>query len=141
MVIFSLEVSIAFFFFVYTNICCIVSVVFVAPQAFLSLWRAGAKLSSCGARASHCSCFSCCGAQALECSDFSGCDSWVWSIDSVVVAHGLCCPMPGGNLSRLGIEPTSPELTGRFFTTEPPGKPHCYIFYSGIYHSKTGTLL
>ena len=31
-----------------------------------------------------------------------------------------------GNLPNTGIEPTSPEspaLAGRFFTTEPPGKP------------------
>ena len=28
-----------------------------------------------------------------------------------------------GNLPDPGIEPTSPELAGAFFTTEPPGKP------------------
>ena len=28
-----------------------------------------------------------------------------------------------GNLPGLGIEPVSPALAGRFFTTEPPGKP------------------
>ena len=27
------------------------------------------------------------------------------------------------NLPGSGIEPLSPALTGRFFTTEPPGKP------------------
>ena len=31
-------------------------------------------------------------------------------------------PLPG-NLSNPGIEPTSPALAGRFFTTVPPGKP------------------
>ena len=38
---------------------------------------------------------------------------------------GLPFPPPG-NLPDPGIEPTSPEapaLAGRFFTTEPPGKP------------------
>ena len=28
-----------------------------------------------------------------------------------------------GNLPDPGVEPTSPALTGGFFTTEPPGKP------------------
>ena len=32
---------------------------------------------------------------------------------------------PPGDLPNPGIEPVSPALTGRFFTTEPPGKPVC----------------
>ena len=36
---------------------------------------------------------------------------------------GLPFPSPG-NLPDLQIEPTSPALAGRFFTTEQPGKPH-----------------
>ena len=28
-----------------------------------------------------------------------------------------------GDLSDLGMEPESPALVGRFFTTEPPGNP------------------
>ena len=28
-----------------------------------------------------------------------------------------------GDVSRPGIEPVFPTLAGRFFTTEPPGKP------------------
>ena len=35
---------------------------------------------------------------------------------------GLPFPSPG-DLLDPGIEPTSPALTGGFFTTEPPGKP------------------
>ena len=35
---------------------------------------------------------------------------------------GLPFPSPG-DLSHPEIEPTSLALTGRFFTTEPPGKP------------------
>ena len=31
---------------------------------------------------------------------------------------------PPGDLPDPGIEPESPALTGRFFTTEPPGKPY-----------------
>ena len=34
---------------------------------------------------------------------------------------GLPFPSPG-DLPDPGIEPTSPALAGRFFTTEPPGK-------------------
>ena len=36
--------------------------------------------------------------------------------------HGLLFPSPG-DLPSPGIEPTSPVLEGRFFTTEPPGSP------------------
>ena len=35
---------------------------------------------------------------------------------------GLPFPSPG-DLPNPGIETTSPALAGRFFTTEPPGKP------------------
>ena len=35
---------------------------------------------------------------------------------------GLPFPTPG-DLPDPGIEPMSPALAGRFFTTEPPGKP------------------
>ena len=34
---------------------------------------------------------------------------------------GLAFPSPG-DLPNLGMEPVSPALAGRFFTTEPPGK-------------------
>ena len=39
--------------------------------------------------------------------------------------NGLLCPTPR-DLPKPGIEPTSPAypaLTGRYFTTMPPGKP------------------
>ena len=86
-------------------------------------------LSSCGVQASHCRVFSYSGAQA------------VGSQASVVVAHGLSscdsralehrlnncgswalllCSM--WNLPGPGIEPMSPALAGRLFTTELPGK-------------------
>ena len=33
-----------------------------------------------------------------------------------------CLPFPSpGDLTSIGTEPTSPSLTGGFFTTEPPG--------------------
>ena len=37
--------------------------------------------------------------------------------------HWRWVPSPG-DLPHLGMEPASPGLAGRFFTTEPPGKPH-----------------
>ena len=37
--------------------------------------------------------------------------------------NGLPFPSPG-NLPELGIEPVSPTLAGRFFTTESPGTPY-----------------
>ena len=40
---------------------------------------------------------------------------------------GLLFPSPG-DFSDRGIKPVSPALAGRFFTTEPPGKPCVCIF-------------
>ena len=37
---------------------------------------------------------------------------------------------PPGDLPRLGIEPASPALAGRFFTTEAPGKPSWLLYLS-----------
>ena len=57
--------------------------------------------------------------------------SGLWSTDSVVVVHSLLlCGMwdPSGS----GIEPMSPVLAGRFFITEPPGKPHILKNYQFI---------
>ena len=41
---------------------------------------------------------------------------------------GLPFPSPG-NLPDPGIELTSPTLTARFFTTEPPGNPSSILYY------------
>ena len=41
---------------------------------------------------------------------------------------GLLCPPPGG-LPHPGIEPASPALVGRFFTTEPSEKPLLLIMH------------
>ena len=43
--------------------------------------------------------------------------------------RGLPFPSPG-NLPDPGVEPESPALAGRFFTTEPPGKPPCVLHVS-----------
>ena len=39
---------------------------------------------------------------------------------------------PPGDLPRLGIEPASPALAGRFFTTEAPGKPSWLLYLSQV---------
>ena len=44
---------------------------------------------------------------------------------------GLPFPSPG-DLPHPGIEPGSPALAGRFFTTEPPGKPLNNTFPGGL---------
>ena len=49
---------------------------------------------------------------------------------SVVVACGLSCPVACGILvPQPGIEPVSPALKGRFFTTGPPGKSPGHFFF------------
>ena len=100
---------------------------------FLQLRRAGATLC-CGARASHCSGFSCgaqalgtrasvvvarglssCGSRALE-RRLSSCGT------QASLLHGIC-DLPGP-----GLEPVSPALAGGFLTTVPPGKSLVYSF-------------
>ena len=60
---------------------------------------------------------------------FRGCGSWLSSCGSQALEHRLNCCGPRaylllgmGDLPDPGIEPVSPALVGRFFTTEPPGK-------------------
>ena len=87
-------------------------------------------LSSCGARASHRSGFSCCRAWAqgvwasvVAAPGLSSCSSW--ALEHRLTSCGtwvqLLCRM--WQLPRSGIEPASLALASRFFTTEPPGKP------------------
>ena len=68
------------------------------------------QATHCDPRASHCGGFSCCGARALECW-LSGHGSRAYLFRST------------RNLPRPGIKPQSPALAGRFFITEPLGKP------------------
>ena len=76
-------------------------------------------LSSCGMRASRCSGFSCRGVWALGFSS------------SVVGVCGLDCSgaWACGIFLDPGIEPVSSALEGRFFTTEPPGKPRMITIF------------
>ena len=77
---------------------------------------------SCSALASHCDSSS---VQALGHTGFSCCYVWaqqLWFPSSRAQAQQLWYRSTW-NLPRPGIEPMSPALAGRFFTTEPPGKP------------------
>ena len=84
-------------------------------------WSQPGLLSSCSALASHRSGFSC-GARAPGAGA-----SAAAALGPESAAQYLCCTslavpwhvvLPG-----LGIKPMSPALAGKFFTTEPPGKP------------------
>ena len=80
----------------------------------------------CGARASHCSGFSCCGAwdlgmqaSVVAACRLSSCGARAWLLHSM-------WDLPGP-----GIEPVSPALAGRFLTTAPPGKsPNLFLIAS-----------
>jgi len=87
-------------------------------------------LSSCGMRASRCSGFSCHGVWALGFSS------------SVVGVRGLDCSgaWACGIFLDPGIEPVYSALAGRFFTTEPPGKPRMK-FYLKVFFCNIGTPL
>ena len=86
-------------------------------RGFFSSCGERGPLSSCDARASHCSGFSGCGAGALgepasavAARGPSSCGAWA----------SLLCRI--WDLPRPGIKPASPALAGSFFTTEPPAK-------------------
>ena len=92
----------------------------------------------CGARASHCSGFSCCGAQALstwasvvEARGLSSCGLWALEhrLSSCGSQAQLLCStwdLPGPR-----IEPMSPAFASRFLTTVPQGKSH-YLHFKTI---------
>ena len=77
--------------------------------------------SGCGAQASHCVASR--GAWAVGWEGFSSCSSGALQhrLNSCGSGAYLLCSMWA--LLGSGIEPASPALTGRFFITEPPGKP------------------
>ena len=92
-------------------------------------------LTSCVATVSHCGGFSCCRTWALGHTAFSSGSAWAvvpkfQSRGLVVVAHGPSCFIACGSFPDQGLK-LSPSLTGRFFTTEPPGSPQL-IFYRRI---------
>ena len=67
--------------------------------------------------------------------DYKG--SSVHGISQARILNGLPFPSPGHSLYRdPGIELTSSALEGRFFTTEPSGKPR---FYYNLYNKDVET--
>ena len=73
----------------------------------------------------------------MDCSppDFS-----VHGISQAKTLEWVPFPTPG-HLPNPGIEPVSPALAGRLFTTEPPGKPYMdiphafFFFFLSFFHS------
>ena len=62
-------------------------------------------------------------------------DLSLWYMGSLVLVHGLSCPMICGILvPQPGLKPTCPALQGGFLTSGPPGKSPHYLHYSC--HSK-----
>ena len=95
------------FFLAVSGLSCSTQDLFVRVRSLLRF------LSSCGARAPGRVGSVVCGMRGLLLRHTS----------SVVVARGLSCPTACGILvPQPGIEPTSPALEGRFFTTGSPGK-------------------
>ena len=79
--------------------------------------------SSCSAQASPCGGFSCCRAQALELAGFISCGSQA-PRDRLESCGPRGQLFPGmWDFPPSGTEPVSPALAGRFFNSEPPGKP------------------
>ena len=74
-----------------------------------------------------------CDAQGPECMGSVVCGTWALLLrhaSSIVVVHRLSCPAACGILVPwTGIEPTSPALEGKFFTTGPPGKSQVLGFW------------
>ena len=121
-------ISVGFLSFFFLSFVCAVSSLLLG--LFSSCIRWG-PLSSRGAWASHCGDFSCCRAWALGHVVFSSCGSRTLKHrlsscgPQALLLHGMW------NLRRSGIEFMSPVLAGRFFTTEPLGKPSIHSFNSG----------
>ena len=53
----------------------------------------------------------------------SSCSYWALEHRLSSCGHGLSCSAAYGNLPGPGIDPVFPAMAGRFFTTEPAGKP------------------
>jgi len=59
--------------------------------------------------------------------DYSPPGTFVHGISQTRILEWAAIPTPG-NIPHPGIKPTSPASAGRFFTTEPPGKPKSYLY-------------
>ena len=83
--------------------------------------------SSSGCVGFHWGGFSCCRAQALRHKGFGSCESW--ALEHRLSSCGTRAWLPRGmwDLPGSRMEPMSPGLAGRSFTTEPAGKPGMWI--------------
>ena len=98
---------------------------FVVTHELLSSCGVRVFLSSCGAWAPGCV-----GSVAVAHGVQSTRALSLRHASSVAVVRGLSCPAACGILvPQPGIEPTSPALEGRFFTTGPPGKSPLYSIF------------
>ena len=59
----------------------------------------------------------------------SSCGSWVSHWWPLIAEDGLQSSLPGS-----GIEPVPPALVGRFFTTESPGTPCCFLLMNQFWY-------
>ena len=87
-------------------------------------------LTSWGVWTSHCGGFSCCRTWTLGYAGFSSCSSW--ALEHRFRSCGAGAQLLHGmqDLPRSGIKPISHSLAGRFFTTEPPGKPRSVFYWN-----------
>ena len=67
-----------------------------------------------------------CGLQYLQRVGSEVSAQGLWNTASVVVVHGLICPMACGNLRGPGIKLVSPALQGGFLIPGLPGEPGCF---------------
>ena len=89
-------------------------------------------LLSCGAWSPRCGGFFCRGVWAPGVWASVVAVPGLWSTGSIVVAQAQLV-RGTWNLPGSGIRLMSPALTGRFFTTEPPGQPLLFLFILFIF--------
>ena len=124
------------FIFIYLWLCWVFVADFRELFSSCGEWE---LLSTWGARASHCSSFSCRRPRALG-TQVSEVGGWqALSTGSVAVGTGLVSPQHVGS-SWIRDLTMSPILAGGFFTTEPAGKPSFLVFDRAIILYKMGTM-
>ena len=84
------------------------------------------------------------GGYCCSSAGFNSCGSWALghTLNSCGTLAQLLCGT--WDLPGLGIEPMSPALAGRFFTTEPPGKPPKHLVslsFSGVWEWLSWTIV
>ena len=114
-----------FFVFIYFWLC------WVCCSMGFSLVQGSWGCSLIAMHGPHCSGFSCCRAWAAGHMGLSSCSivavPRLESTGSVLGALGLRCSTACGVFSDQG-RTLAPVVAGRCFTTEPPGRPHKFIF-------------